>query len=260
MAWRADRLRGFTLAALNAWGNPLHPDPEIASAHDQALRDTIRLASELGVERVVAMAGCPAAVPGDRSPHFAAGGWLPYLEGVHERQWETSVAPYWQELGAFARAAHPDLLICLELHPGTVVYNAETFSALASLSPNLAANIDPSHFFWEHMDAFAVSMRSSARSGMRTRRTWSSTPTFSPPRASFTTAGRRPRPTRRGALPPWVVDTTSRGGREFVARLASTDARALAIEHEDPDVPPQQGVVEAARLLGRAHRRSLASP
>src|SRR5436305_2051691 len=58
--------------------------------------------------------------------------------------------------GGYARAEHPELLICLELHPGTVVYNAETFSALASLPPNLAANIDPSHFFWQHMDAFAV--------------------------------------------------------------------------------------------------------
>jgi sugar phosphate isomerase/epimerase len=47
---------------------------------------------------------------------------------------------------------------------------------------------------------------------------------------------------------------------EFFARLSSTDARALAIEHEDPDVPPEIGVVKAARLLGRARKRSFASP
>ena len=252
--------RGFTVAALNAWGNPLHPDPDIASAHDQALRETITLAAELGVERVVAMAGCPAAVPGDRSPHFAAGGWLPYLEGVHERQWETSVAPYWQELGAFARAAHPGLLICLELHPGTVVYNAETFSALASLSPNLAANIDPSHFFWEHMDAFAVVDALVGPIGHAHAKDLVFNADV------LATEGllhhRWPAPS---ADAPWSFATVGRGHdeswwAEFVARLASTDARALAIEHEDPDVPPEQGVVEAARLLGRAHRRSLASP
>ncbi len=87
------RRRGFEVAALNAWGNPLHPDPEVGSAHDRDLRDTIRLAAQLGVERVVALAGCPAAAAGDRPPHFAAGGWLPYLEDIYDAQWEASVAP-----------------------------------------------------------------------------------------------------------------------------------------------------------------------
>ena len=73
---------GFRLDALNAWGNPLHPDADLAGQHDEALRDAIRLATLLGADRVVAMAGCPGAVAGDRSPHFGAGGWLPYLEGV----------------------------------------------------------------------------------------------------------------------------------------------------------------------------------
>ena len=30
------------LDALNAWGNPLHPDREIAARHDRALRQAIR--------------------------------------------------------------------------------------------------------------------------------------------------------------------------------------------------------------------------
>jgi sugar phosphate isomerase/epimerase len=251
--------RGFAVAAFNAWGNPLHPDPDVASAHDRALRDTIRLASELGVDRVVAMAGCPAAVPGDRWPHFGAGGWLPYLEGVHERQWETSVAPYWQELGAFARAQRPDLLICLELHPGTVVYNAETFSALASLSPNLAANIDPSHFFWQHMSAFAVLDALAGPIGHAHAKDLAFNPDV------LATEGLlHHRWPASSAEAPWSFATVGRGHdevwwSEFVARLRSTDARALAIEHEDPDVPPEIGVVEAARLLGRARERSFAS-
>ena len=170
------------------------------------------------------------------------------------------MAPYWQELGAFARAAHPGLLICLELHPGTVVYNAETFSALASLSPNLAANIDPSHFFWEHMDAFAVVDALVGPIGHAHAKDLVFNADV------LATEGllhhRWPAPS---ADAPWSFATVGRGHdeswwAEFVARLASTDARALAIEHEDPDVPPEQGVVEAARLLGRAHRRSLASP
>ena len=35
---------GLQVDALNAWGNPLHPDQDLAREHDQALRDAIRLA------------------------------------------------------------------------------------------------------------------------------------------------------------------------------------------------------------------------
>ena len=56
------------------------------------------------------------------------------------------MAPYWSALSEFAAREHPGVLICIELHPGTPVYNVETFQRLAALGPNLAANIDPSHF------------------------------------------------------------------------------------------------------------------
>ena len=100
---------GMAISALNAWGNPLHPDAELARRHDQDLRNAIRLAAELGVDRVVALAGCPAGGAGDQVPHFGAGGWLPYLEGVYERQWEQQIGPYWAGLAEFAAAVHPEL-------------------------------------------------------------------------------------------------------------------------------------------------------
>jgi sugar phosphate isomerase/epimerase len=156
-AWLAEiTARGLSIGALNAWGNPLHPDPDIAAKHDADLRDTIRLAAALGVDRVVALAGCPAGVTGDRVPHFAGGGWLPYLESVYEAQWESSVEPYWSSVADFAQREHPALRVCLELHPGTVVYNVETFSRVARLGSTISANIDPSHFIWMGMDALAV--------------------------------------------------------------------------------------------------------
>src|SRR6516165_8071551 len=139
---------GLRLDALNAWGNPLHPDEDLARRHDEDLRNAIRLAVLLGADRVVAMAGCPPAESTDRSPHFGAGGWLPYLEGVYERQWSTVVAPYWADLAAFAAAENPELRVCLELHPGTAVFNVETFDRVAALGPAIDANLDPSHFFW----------------------------------------------------------------------------------------------------------------
>ena len=59
-AWLAAIARhGLQVDALNAWGNPLHPDQDLAREHDQALRDAIRLATLIGVSRVVALAGLP---------------------------------------------------------------------------------------------------------------------------------------------------------------------------------------------------------
>jgi sugar phosphate isomerase/epimerase len=198
--------RGFVIAALNAWGNPLHPDCQLAERHDRDLRETILLAAQLGVDRVVALAGCPPARRGDATPHFAGGGWLPYLEGIYEEQWERSVAPYWDEISEVAHAEHPDLRICIELHPGTSVYNVETFGRLAQLGENLAANIDPSHFFWQQMDTEAVVAE------LRPRVAHVHAKDVSFNRAVLATAGlldhRWPGPTSE---PPWKFSTVGRG-------------------------------------------------
>jgi len=245
--------RGLRLAALNAWGNPLHPDQTIAARHASDLRDTIRLAAELGVDRVVALAGCPAGTAGDSTPNFAAGGWLPYLEGVSDRQWEERVVPYWTALAEFAQREHPDLLVCIELHPGTVVFNVETFERLAALGPSIAANLDPSHFFWMGMNPVAVvrklgrkvghchakdvvfSADHLALNGLLDRR-WPRPPAEMP--WNFAVIG-------RGRQPEWWQAFVS-----DVVRLGSV--RTLAIEHEDPFVDAEDGIVEAAALLTRS--------
>lgn len=251
--WREQiESRGFVIAALNAWGNPLHPAAELAERHDRDLRETILLAAELGVDRVVALAGCPAAKPGDATPYFASGGWLPYLEGVYDQQWERAVAPYWDAISEFARVEHPDLRICIELHPGTSVFNVETFGRLAELGENLAANIDPSHFFWQQMDTEAVVGE------LRPRVAHVHAKDVSFNQAVLATAGvldhRWPGPTSQT---PWKFSTVGHGHGSvwwaaFMAMIEDTAVTAVAIEHEDPDVPPEQGVPESARLLGAA--------
>ncbi len=244
--------RDYALAALNAWGNPLHPDAELAERHDRDLRETIRLAALIGVDRVVALAGCPPAAPGDRTPHFAAGGWLPYLEGIYETQWESAVAPYWSALSEFARAEHPDLLICLELHPGTAVYNVETFEQLAALGENLAANLDPSHFFWQQMDAFAVIERLRGRIGHVHAKDVS----FDPEVLAVSGLLDHRWPGPSGQV-PWQFSTVGHGHdaawwKRLVDALDGSPVKAIAIEHEDPDHPPEEGVPEAAALLSGA--------
>jgi sugar phosphate isomerase/epimerase len=241
---------GLKVAALNCWGNPLHPDPDVAHKHDADLRDTIRLAALLGVDRVVALAGCPAAASGDRTPHFAGGGWLPYLEGLHEEQWKRWVEPYWSGIAEFAAAEHPQLLICLELHPGTAVYNVETFDRIAALGDSIAANIDPSHFFWMHMDPLAVV----AAIGDRIGHCHGKDVAFQPARLAVNGLldRRWPRP---AAEMPWNFAVVGRGRpaswwQDFVGALAAAErVRAIAIEHEDPFVSAEEGIPEAAAVL-----------
>jgi sugar phosphate isomerase/epimerase len=240
---------GLRVGALNAWGNPLHPDEHIAQQHDADLRNAIRLAALLGVDRVVAMAGCPAADPRDKVPHFGAGGWLPYLEDVYERQWEQAIGPYWADLAAFAAAENPDVLVCLELHPGTAAFNVETFERVAGLGASLAANLDPSHFFWMGMDGHKVAERlgrlvghshgkdtvfhadSLALNGLLDRR-WPKPAEQMP--WNFAVVG-------RGHDPAWWTG--------LMRSLAASRVQVVSIEHEDPFVPPKVGIPEAARLL-----------
>jgi sugar phosphate isomerase/epimerase len=241
--------RGFRLAALNVWGNPLHPAAPVAAAHDAGLRDAVRLAALLGVERVVALAGCPAGAPGDSVPDFAAGGWLPYLEDVAQRQWETAVAPYWKDVAAFARREHPSLLICLELHPGTAVYNVETFERLAALGSNLAANLDPSHFFWQQMDGLAIAEHLGARVGHVHAKDLE----FVAENVALNGVLDRRWPGDPAAM-PWNFSTVGRGHDAawwgpLLAALRAAPVETVAIEHEDPLVPPAVGVPEATRLL-----------
>jgi sugar phosphate isomerase/epimerase len=144
---------GAHVIALNASGNPLHPDSSLAKAHDEALRSALRLAPELGVKRVVAMSGCPGAPGAGAWPIFAGGAWLPDMEGLAQWQWPERIMPYWQELSAWAQGEAPGVLICLELHPGTSVYNAESYRRLREAThDNIRVNLDPSHFWWQGID------------------------------------------------------------------------------------------------------------
>jgi sugar phosphate isomerase/epimerase len=240
--------RGFVVSALNVSGNPLDPDTAVARRHDGQLRDAVRVAAALGVDRVIAMAGCPAGAAGDRTPHFDAGGWLKYLAGIGERQWQDVVGPYWAEIAELARREHPELLLCIELHPGTCVHNTETFEQLAAISDNLAANLDPSHLFWQRMDPLAVVAKLT-----RIGHAHAKDVVFNDDELALTgLLDRRWSPTDPAAA--WTFATVGRGHdaawwRSFVSALAERHVETISIEHEDPTVPAEQGLATAAGLL-----------
>lgn len=83
---------GLAVAALNCSGNPLHPGPK-GALHHRITLDTIRLASLMGVDRVVMMSGLPGG-PGDANPNWIVTDWPPECLEIQRYQWEEKLIPY----------------------------------------------------------------------------------------------------------------------------------------------------------------------
>src|SRR5579859_6022061 len=69
------RDHGLEISALNCSGNQLAPGNP-GMAHDTVVHKTMKLASLLGVKRIVMMAGL-AAGPGDMDPNWVTVAWRP---------------------------------------------------------------------------------------------------------------------------------------------------------------------------------------
>lgn len=144
--------RGLTISALSCHGNPLHPNKQTAQGYHDSWRKTVMLASKLEVETVIGFSGCPGDSPLSKSPNWVTCAWPPdYLETL-DWQWQEVAIPYWKEEEEFARSL--GVKIALEMHPGFLVYNPETCLKLREQTgPNIGANLDPSHLFWQGIDA-----------------------------------------------------------------------------------------------------------
>jgi sugar phosphate isomerase/epimerase len=146
--------RGLSLIALNANGNPLHPtDGERQSA---VVHDTIRLAGELGLDKVCLMSGLPGGAPGDRTPNWIVSSWPPETQQILTWQWNEVLLPYWTSLVKFA-SEHGVKKLCLELHGNQLVYNVPSLLRLReAVGPVVGANLDPSHLMWMGADPIAA--------------------------------------------------------------------------------------------------------
>jgi sugar phosphate isomerase/epimerase len=142
---------GLVLSALSCHGNPVHPDPVIARAHERDHDITVRLAPKLGTSVVCNFSGCPGGAPGDHTPNWVTCAWPPDYPKILDYQWNEVLVPFWQRKAAEAR--NEGVCIAFEAHPGFAVYNPETILKLRKLAgANLGANLDPSHFFWQGID------------------------------------------------------------------------------------------------------------
>jgi sugar phosphate isomerase/epimerase len=223
---------GFRLAALNVNGNPLE-EP----SHDRALRSTIRLAAMLEIDVVACMSGGRAELSG--------GAWFPGVEKAVDSYWRERVLPYWGEIAELAATSRPSLRLCLELEPGSAAFNVSTVEKLLAIAPNLAVNLDPSHFFWQKIDPLAATRRLGRRigfahgkdtvldaekvaiDGVLDRTTW-----------RYASVG-------RGRPTDWwttFLETMRTSGYDGV----------VSVEHEDESVTPEAGIAESAQVLAEA--------
>lgn len=141
--------RGLEVISLNANGNPLHPTD---TAQAECLKDTIRVAGELGVKTVCTMSGLPAGSASDTMPNWVVASWPPETQAILRYQWEEKLFPFWSEIDQLAKENGVEK-IALELHGSQCVYNVPTLMKLrGAIGPLIGANLDPSHLFWMGAD------------------------------------------------------------------------------------------------------------
>lgn len=239
--------RGLKLSALNCAAWPMHPVR--AEKELRFMRDSITLASELQVTRIVTMSGCPGDSPSAAAVNWF---WLPWpseTQAIREQQWQEALE-VWSDLADFARS-HGIEQIAFELHPLHLVYNAPTLRRLReAIGPQIGANLDPSHLFWQQMDpARVVRALGDAVHHVHLK----DTELFEDEVAVNGVLD--PRPWEDPTMRSWVFRTVGEGTPRstwiafFEALREIGYDGDLSIENEDPFLPGEQGVRRAVDFM-----------
>jgi sugar phosphate isomerase/epimerase len=248
---------GLTLAALSCHGNPLHPNADYAARADLVFRQTVDVASALGVDAVNVFSGCPGDPDGGDYPNWICTTWPEYFGALLEWQWSEKVIPYWRDAAAYA--GERGVRIAIEMHPGNVVYNVETLLRLRGAAGDLiGANFDPSHLWWQGMDPL-VALRAVGEAGalfnVHAKDTFLDAPEIA--RTGVLAAGLPP-----SVRQPWHFTTLGHGHdlqfwRAFVGELRALGwDGALCVEHEDDLAPVDEALARSVEVLRSAAWRS----
>lgn len=140
------------ISALSCHSNHVHPDCGVRKKAATEFTNTLRLAQKLGVDRIVTFSGCPGDCETAKYPNWVTYPWPSDSEAVLDYQWNQVLIPFWKS--AVKEAAEYGVKkIALELHPGFCVYNPYTLLKLReAVGPEIGANFDPSHLFWQGID------------------------------------------------------------------------------------------------------------
>jgi sugar phosphate isomerase/epimerase len=152
---KAAESRGIIISALSCHWDPISPDAQIARESDVVFRKTVQLAEKLGVPAVNVLSGLPAGSPTDTQPNWVTCPWPPHFLEILDYQWNQVAIPYWCSAATFTK--QHGVKIGVEMHPGMLIYNVETFLRMReACGPTLGCNFDPSHLFWNGVDPVAA--------------------------------------------------------------------------------------------------------
>jgi sugar phosphate isomerase/epimerase len=243
------------LSALSMHGNPIHPDKEFAAAHAKDQENAVLLAEKLGIDTVITFSGCPGDSPGGKYPNWVTCAWPPDYPEILEYQWDEVLVPFWKEAAAFARD-HGVTKIALEMHPGFCVYNTDSLLRLRdAVGPEIGANYDPSHLWWQGMDV-QTSMRTIGLAGAMHH--FHAKDTKIDEQNTRRTGALDTRPYTDEINRSWLFRSIGYGHgidawKEIVSelRLIGYDG-ALSIEHEDSLLSANEGLEKGIEVLKQA--------
>lgn len=164
---------GVEISVFGATGyNPLHPDEDTRAFARERIRQSIELASQLGVDVVGAFSGTPGGSPADETPNWIVSPVPPGLDGgefydqygeIHDYQWTEVAIPYWREVAEFA--TQHGVEVGIELHINTLVNSPVALQRLrGATNGNVGAYVDPGHLQLQNIDP-VESIRFLAESG-----------------------------------------------------------------------------------------------
>ncbi|WP_100371988.1 sugar phosphate isomerase/epimerase family protein [Bacillus sp. FJAT-45037] len=147
--------RDLELESFSCHGNPISPDAAFRQESDEALFETIELASKMNVGIVNCFSGTAGDHEGAKYPNWPVAPWPNEYGDVLKWQWEEKLIPYWKKAAAYAD--DHGVKLALELHGGFLVHTPHTLLTLREeTSKAIGANLDPSHLWWQGIDPVAA--------------------------------------------------------------------------------------------------------
>jgi sugar phosphate isomerase/epimerase len=245
--------RGLELSAISVHGNPIHPNREIARAHDTAFRLACEAAASLGIGTVNVFSGCPGDRDGGTTPNWVTCPWPLEFSELYDWQWSEVIIPYWQEAARFA-SGH-GIRLGFEMHPGMVVYNPATLLRLREAAgPTIGVNFDPSHLLWQGIDVLQAVRELSAHDVIYHVH---AKDTFVDAINVVRNGNIDPKPYRQVIDRAWTFRTVGYGNDEHFWRSFVSELRVggfdgvLSIEHEDLLLSVEEGLSRAVDMLRR---------
>ncbi len=248
--------RDLVVSGLAVHGNPVTPVKKQAKTDHEDFATAVQLAPKLGTDVVITFSGCPGGSARDATPNWVTSAWPNDFQVIQKYQWDEVLIPYWKEQSKFC--AKHGVKVAWEAHPGFTVYNPDTLLRLSaaacadSKKPNLGANLDPSHFFWQGIDP-VIAARALGEAGLLFYCHAKDTEIDRHEAALNGTLDARNYGQLRHRA--WVFRTCGYGhGDDFWKPFVSMLRRygydhVLSIEHEDSYMSMEEGLIKAVEYL-----------